>query len=85
MRVEHRRFKHVDRIVGVNTTGGISDVNRLRSLRERAAIATKHGLMTPLRVLSYLAMGARAAVGLHIRRFLPERIATWFLNWRAGS
>jgi glycosyltransferase involved in cell wall biosynthesis len=80
MRVEHRRFKHIDRIVGVNTTGGISDVNRLRSLRERAAIATKHGLMTPGRAVSYFAMSLRAGIGFCLRRALPPGVTAWMMN-----
>ena len=85
MRAERRRFKLVDRIVGVHTNGGVSDVRRLRSLKERAVISIEHGLITPWRALSYMAMAIRAGLGPHVKRALPKQIATWILKRRIGG
>jgi glycosyltransferase involved in cell wall biosynthesis len=79
MYAEHRRFKVVDRTIGVNLSGGISDVRRLRSVLERARISFRYGLMTPRRALSYLGMGLRAGCIAPLRRALPKPLATWIL------
>jgi putative colanic acid biosynthesis glycosyltransferase len=83
MYVEGRRFKPVDRVVGVITNGGISDVSRFRSLSERARIIREHGLMTPRRALSYLGMSLRAGLGLYLRRALPRKITAWMMSSEA--
>jgi putative colanic acid biosynthesis glycosyltransferase len=80
MYAQCRRFKHIDRVVGININEGISDVKRLRSLKQRAALATKHGLMTPTRALLYICMAVQAAVGRKIRRTLPKNMASWLLR-----
>ena len=80
MYVEGRRFKAIDRVVGVNSNGGISDVRRLRSLTERVRIATGHGLMTPRRALSYFSMSLRAGLGFYLRRALPRKVTAWIMK-----
>jgi glycosyltransferase involved in cell wall biosynthesis len=85
MYTEGRRFRSVNRIVAVNTTGGISDVNRLRSVTERAKIAVRHGLMTPRRSLSYVAMGILAAVVPHLKLALPKQLRTWILKRKTAD
>jgi glycosyltransferase involved in cell wall biosynthesis len=83
MYAERRRFKVVDHTIGVNVSGGISDVKRLRSVLERARIAFRYGLMTPRRALSYLGMGLSAGCIAPLRRALPKPLATWILAWSA--
>jgi glycosyltransferase involved in cell wall biosynthesis len=85
MYIERRRFKIVDRVVAVNVSGGISDVRRLRSVTERARIAARHGLMTPWRALSYIAMGVWAGLGPHVKRALPRQITTWIMRRRMAD
>jgi glycosyltransferase involved in cell wall biosynthesis len=80
MYVEGRRFKEINRIIGVKSTGGISDVRRIRSLSERARIATGHGLMTPRRALSYFSMTLRAGLGFYAKRALPSKITEWIMK-----
>jgi glycosyltransferase involved in cell wall biosynthesis len=85
MYTEGRRFRSVDRIVAVNTTGGISDVKRLRSVAERAKIALRHGLMTPRRTVSYVRMGILAAIVPHVKRALPKQLRAWILKRKAAD
>jgi hypothetical protein len=82
MYVESRRFKGVDRIVGVSTNGGISDVRRVRSVTERARIVIEHGLMTPWRALSYVSMALTAGVGPYLKRALPKQVRARILRRR---
>ena len=82
MYVAGRRFKGIDRVVGVNSNGGISDVRRLRSLTERLKIATGHGLMTPRRALTYFSMSLRAWLGFYLRRALPKKVTAWIMRRR---
>jgi glycosyltransferase involved in cell wall biosynthesis len=85
MYTEGRHFRSVDRIVAVNTTGGVSDVKRLRSLTERAKIAIRHGLMTPRRTISYLRMGLFAILGPHVKRVLPKQVRAWILKRKTAE
>ena len=80
MHKEGRRFKIVDRIVSIYVNGGISDMNRLRSLAQRWRIATRYGLMTLRRSLSYLVMGMRAGPGPYMKRILPRQLTVWILR-----
>jgi len=80
MHVEGKRFKMVDRVVGININGGISDRKRLRSLSERGRIATRYGLMTPLGALSYAGMASRAVIGPYIKFVLPRPVTGWLLR-----
>jgi glycosyltransferase involved in cell wall biosynthesis len=76
------RFKAIDRIVSVCSTGGISDTNRMQSLFQRWTIATRYGLMPRWGwgSLSYLGAGLKAVTAQQVRKILPQRLTVWILQ-----
>jgi glycosyltransferase involved in cell wall biosynthesis len=80
MHKENRSFKIVDRIVSVYVNGGISDLNRLRSLAQRWRVSTRYGLMTLGGSLRYAIMALKAGPGPYIKRILPRPLAVWILR-----
>jgi putative colanic acid biosynthesis glycosyltransferase len=85
MHVEGKRFKMIDRIVGVNANGGMSDRNRLRSLSQRFRIAVRYRLMTPRWALCYAGMAASAVLGLWIKCVLPRPLTGWILRHKSPN
>lgn len=80
MYVAGKNFQMVDRVVGVNANGGVSDRKRMQSLSQRGRIAARYGLMTPRRALSYAGMAARAVIGPYMKRILPRSVTAWVLT-----
>jgi putative colanic acid biosynthesis glycosyltransferase len=85
MHVEGKRFKMVDRIIGVNANRGMSDRRRLRSLSQRCRIAVRYRLMTPRRALCYAGMAVKAVLGLWIKRVLPRPLTGWILRHKSPN
>lgn len=82
MRLEGRRFKIIDRIVGVNVDGGISDLTRIRSVYQGICISVRNGLMKPYHVFSYAGLIGRAVMVSCVKRVLPVSLAGWLLRRR---
>jgi putative colanic acid biosynthesis glycosyltransferase len=77
-----RRFKPVDCVVAATMAGGRSDVQRLRSLKDRMRLVRAHGLMRPRVAAFYAAQLLRAAVVPPLKRLLPRGLLTRILRHR---
>jgi glycosyltransferase involved in cell wall biosynthesis len=74
------RFKKVDRIISVFSTGGISDQKRLEALRQIRMVLQRLDLMTPLLQFTYAVMVVRALGGAQLKRILPKQLTAWVLK-----
>lgn len=81
-KVEGKRFKIVNRVIAACSKGGISDQNRILSLKQRCDVLRRHGLMSPILAASYSWLAVRAIFGLVIRRILPMRILRLILRYK---
>jgi glycosyltransferase involved in cell wall biosynthesis len=81
-KVEGKRFKMVDRVIAANSTGGMSDQNRILSIKQRWIILRRHGLITSALAIGYAWFAVRGIMGSAIRRVLPMKIISWILRYK---
>lgn len=74
-KVSGLRFKLADRIVCIFSAGGISDKDRMRSLREQWKILRRHRQITPTRLVKFSSNALIAVTGGFFRRLLPPKVA----------
>jgi putative colanic acid biosynthesis glycosyltransferase len=77
-----KRFKQVNCFVAVTAQGGRSDTQRLRSLRERAMLVRRNGLMTPRIALHYTRLHVWRVIAQILKRVLPKILVTAILRHR---
>jgi glycosyltransferase involved in cell wall biosynthesis len=76
------RFRKQARVIGIFSTGGASDRNRLEAMRQLSRILKRHGLLTPCRRLRHSIMLARALAGTRFKQALPRPLTRWILQRR---
>jgi glycosyltransferase involved in cell wall biosynthesis len=77
-----KQFKLINCVVAKVSTGGRSDVYRIRSLMERIRLVRRHGLMTIPIALHYAVQVLRAAVVPSLKRLLPKQFLSHVLRRR---
>jgi putative colanic acid biosynthesis glycosyltransferase len=83
--VEGRKFEHVSRTICVADAGGVSDRNRLESLRQRLTLVRAAGLLSPAIYLGYARMAMLALAGNWLRAVLPASLVRKLLILKRGS
>lgn len=79
---EGHRFKCIDRAVSLVSAGGVSDANRLLSIRLRWQALSKLGLTSPMLALGYTYIALRAMAGQYGKRLVGQRLSAWILRHR---
>jgi glycosyltransferase involved in cell wall biosynthesis len=77
-----RRFEYVNCVVALTATGGRSDTQRIRSLRERMAILRQCKLMTSMLALHYRWLLARTHLAAAAKSILPGALTAYILEKR---
>jgi glycosyltransferase involved in cell wall biosynthesis len=83
--VEGMKFEHVNRTICVAESGGVSDRNRLDSLRQRMMVVRAAGLLSPAVRLGYARMAILALAGNWLRAVLPASLVRKLLTLKGGS
>ena len=77
---EGRRFRHVNRLISEVSAGGVSDNNRVLSIRLRWQAITRLKMSSPRLAISYLYMAFRALVGQYGKKLLGRKLTAWVLR-----
>ena len=78
--LEGARFRKLNRVIGIFSTGGASDNNRPQAMRQLLAVLRRHNVLTPALRLRHAAMLARALAGSLLKRIFPRRVRKWILQ-----
>jgi glycosyltransferase involved in cell wall biosynthesis len=76
------RFRKQERTIGIFSTGGTSDRNRLEAMHQLFRILERHELLTLDRRLRHSIMLTRALAGAYVKRILPRPLTRWILRRR---
>jgi putative colanic acid biosynthesis glycosyltransferase len=79
------RFQKLNRVIGIFSTGGASDNDRLQAMRQLLVVLRRHGVLTPVLRLHHAVMLARALAGSLLKFLFPRRVRKWILENKPPS